>query len=117
MTSVGGAMLIHATITITGDAGQIASCEGRLRRLLEEHFAKDQVTERHRDDALCYDLKVDGGIPFPAFAQASQEFPGLSFDAEWVNVEVGERCSATLVNGRITRHSAERILRGMRDEG
>jgi hypothetical protein len=105
-------MLIHATITITGDAAQIVQCEGRLRRLLDAHFAKDEVTERHRGDALCYDLKVDGGIPFPAFAEASQEFPGLSFDAEWVNVEVGERCSVTIVSGRVTRHSAEPLQSG-----
>ena len=102
-------MLIHATITITGDAEQLVSCQPLLRRLLSDHFVKDEVTERHRPEALCYDLMVEGGIPFPAFAQASQEFPGLSFDAEWVNVEAGERCSVTLVDGRATRQSTERI--------
>ena len=97
-------MLIHATVTITGDAAQLAACEARVRDLLSGASPGDEVTERHRPGALCYGLKVAGGIPFPAFAGASQQFPDLTFDAEWVNVATGEQCSVTLVNGRITRH-------------
>jgi hypothetical protein len=36
-------------------------------------------------------------------------FPGLSFDAEWVNAETSERCSVTLVDGRPMRQSTQRI--------
>ena len=103
-------MLIHATITVSGDKAQLDACEARLRRLLSAQFLKDEVTEHHGAGTLCYDLKVEGGIPFPVFAQASQEFPGLSFDAEWINVAAGERCSVTLVSGRATRQSTERIV-------
>jgi hypothetical protein len=67
------------------------------------------VTEHHGPDALCYDLKVEGGIPFPAFAQASAEFPGLEFVAEWVSVEAGVKGSARIVNGRLTGQDSERI--------
>ncbi|MBI2294593.1 MAG: hypothetical protein HYU76_00765 [Betaproteobacteria bacterium] len=72
--------------------------------------SKDEATEHHGAGALCYDLKVEGGVPFPVFAQASQEFPGLNFSAEWVNVAAGERGSATIVNGRVTGQTSERIL-------
>ena len=102
-------MLIHATIIVSGDEAQYGACEALLRQLLAEQFLRDEVAERHGAGKLCYDLKVEGGIPFPAFAQASQEFPGLSFTAEWVNVEAGERGSVTLVNGRATQQAIEPI--------
>ena len=100
-------MLIHATVTITGDPALLGACEARLRQLLSSQFLKDEVTEHHGASGLCYDLKVEGGIPFPAFAQASQEFSGLSFTAEWVNLETDERGSVTLVDGRATRQAIE----------
>lgn len=103
------ALLIHATITITGDAPQLGACEARLRRLLSSQFLKDEVTEHHGPEALCYDLKVEGGIPFPVFAQASQEYPGLEFSAEWVNVAAGEKGKASIVNGRVTGQEIERV--------
>jgi hypothetical protein len=100
-------MLIHATVTISGEAALRAACEARLRRLLSGQFIRNEVTEHHGEEALCYDLKVEGGIPFPVFAQASQEFPELSLAFEWVNPETSERGSVTLVNGRATRQSIE----------
>ena len=102
-------LLIHATVTITGDPAMLGACEARLRRLLSSQFLKDEVTEHHGAGGLCYDLKVEGGIPFPVFAQASQEFSGLSFTAEWVNLETDERGSVTLVDGRATRQAIEPI--------
>ena len=102
-------MLIHATITVTGEAQERAACETRLRRLLSAQFLKNEVTEHHGAQTLCYDLKVEGGIPFPVFAQASQEFGGLEFVAEWVNVEAGEKGAATIVNGRVSAQTKDRI--------
>ena len=102
-------MLIHATVTVTGEPAARSACEARLRQLLSSQFLKDEVTEHHGPSGLCYDLKVEGGIPFPAFAQASQEFPELSFAAEWVNPELGQRGSVTLVNGRATQQAIEPI--------
>lgn len=102
-------LLIHATVTVTGEKDALGACEARLRRLLSSQFLKNEVTEHHGQDALCYDLKVEGGIPFPVFAQASQEFPGLEFVAEWVNVAAGEKGRAALVNGRVTGQESERV--------
>ena len=102
-------VLIHATITVTGEKDALAACEARLRRLLSSQFLKDEVAEHHGPTTLCYDLKVEGGIPFPVFAQASQEFPGLEFTAEWVNVAAGEKGRVALVNGRVTGQVTERV--------
>jgi len=109
-------LLIHATVTITGEKDALGACEARLRRLLSSQFLKDEVTEHHGREALCYDLKIEGGIPFPVFAQASQEFPVLEFVAEWVNVAAGEKGRATLVNGRVTGLSSERVAVRAGDE-
>lgn len=109
-------MLIHATITISGDAIMRAACEARLRRLLAGLYLKKEVTEHHGNDALCYDLKVEGGIPFPLFAQASQEFPELNFEAAWVNVSAGESGKATIVNGRVTEQASTRFAGGGADD-
>jgi hypothetical protein len=109
-------LLIHATVTITGEAPLRGACEVRLRRMLSSQFLKDEVAEHHGADALCYDLMVEGGIPFPVFAQASQEFPALNFAAEWVNVAAGEKGLATIVNGRVTGQTTERIASGAGDD-
>lgn len=109
-------LLIHATVTITGEKDALGACEARLRRLLSSQFLKDEVTEHHGGEALCYDLKIEGGIPFPVFAQASQEFPGLEFVAEWVNVAAGEKGRATLVNGHVTEQKNERVATLAGDE-
>jgi hypothetical protein len=102
-------MLIHATITISGDAATLGECDARLRGLLSSQFLRGEATTHHGAGGLCYDLKVEGGIPFPAFAQASQEFPELSFAVEWVNMDTSERGSVTLVEGRASRQSIEPI--------
>jgi hypothetical protein len=107
-------MLIHATVTVRGEASQRGACEARLRRLLAAQFLKNEVTEHHGPEALCYDLKVEGGIPFPAFAQASQEFPALTFEAEWVDLAAGHRGSATIAAGRLTAQRTERLESGPR---
>jgi len=102
-------MLIHATVTITGDPVALDACEAWLRALLSRHLPSGEIAEHHGPGALCYDLKIEGGIPFPLFAQASQEFPALSFRAEWVNPEAAQRGSVTLVNGRATQQAIEPI--------
>jgi hypothetical protein len=109
-------MLIHATITISGDAIMRAACEPRMRRLLSGHYLKNEVTEHHGREALCYDLKVEGGIPFPLFCQASQEFPELKFEASWVNIGAGESGSATIVNGSVTEQASSRLAAGVADD-
>jgi hypothetical protein len=102
-------MLIHATVTISGAAEARQACEAHMRRALAGQLRRNDVTEHHGKDALCYDLKVEGGIPFPVFAQISHEFPGLTFVVDWVNVAAGERGQATFVSGRLEAQSSERV--------
>lgn len=102
-------LLIHATLTVSGDREQLAACDARIKSLLVEEVFAGEFEEHHGDDALSYDFKVRGGIPFPAFAAASQEFPGLTISAEWVNVAAGRKGRALIVAGRITEHTEEGV--------
>ncbi|MGA0025147.1 MAG: hypothetical protein ACO3F9_10955 [Burkholderiales bacterium] len=102
-------LLIHATLTVTGDRESLAACDARIKALLVAEAYTGEFGEHHGDDALSYDFKVHGGIPFPAFAAASQEFPGLTITAEWVNVAAGRKGQAQIANGAITDHREEAV--------
>lgn len=99
--------LIHATITVSGDESQLDACDARIKELLADQQIDGEINEHHGAGALCYDLKVTLGIPFPAFAQASQEFPVLQMVAEWINVDAGVRGAATIVDGKLTAHNVD----------
>lgn len=94
-------MLIHVTFKVTGDPTELARFGERLRELSIEHLALGELDEQHTREQLWYDLKLDGGIPFPPFALASQEFPGLTVVAEWVDPGAGARGTATIVGGKV----------------
>ena len=102
-------MLIHATVIITGGPEERNACEAHLRRTLAGQLRRSDVTEHHGSEALCYDLKVEGGIPFPMFAEASEAFPGLEFAIDWVNVAAGEHGTARFVAGRLAAQSTEPV--------
>jgi len=99
-------LVIHAAITVRGDAADRAACAGRIRAVLDAQAIEGQAAEHHGAEALCYDLKVKGGIPFPVFAEVSLTFPGLTFTVEWVNLEAGQRGAATIIAGKLLRRDA-----------
>lgn len=105
-------LLIHATLTITGAREQLPAADARIKALLVEEIFVGEFEEHHGDDALSYDFKVHGGIPFPAFAAASLEFPELKITAEWVNISAGRKGRALLTNGAIAEHVEEAIAAG-----
>ena len=105
-------LLIHATLTITGAREQLPAADARIKALLVEEIFVGEFEEHHGDDALSYDFKVHGGIPFPAFAAASMEFPELKIAAEWVNVAAGRKGRALLTNGAIAEHVEEPLAVG-----
>lgn len=105
-------LLIHATLTITGAPGQLPAADARIKTLLVEEIFVGEFEEHHGEDALSYDFKVHGGIPFPAFAAASLEFPELKITAEWVNVAAGRKGRALLTNGAIAEHVEEALVAG-----
>ena len=102
-------LLIHATLTVSGDPALLPAADARIKALLVEEVFDGGFEEHHGDAALSYDFKVRGGVPFPAFAQASQEFPQLEVVAEWVNVAAGRRGRARLVDGKIVDHVEDSI--------
>lgn len=102
-------LLIHATLTVSGDKSLLEACDARIKTLLAEQAFDGEFEEHHGESALCYDLKVRGGIPFPAFALASQEFPALKIDAEWVNIDAGARGAATIISGKLIEHSVDKL--------
>lgn len=101
--------LMHATITISGDKSQLEACDARIRLLLAEQPPDGECEDHHGEDALCYDFKVRGGIPFPVFARVSQEFPALVIAAQWVDVDAGTRGAATIVDGRLTGQTTDAL--------
>lgn len=105
-------LLIHATLTITGAREQLPAVDARIKALLVEEIFAGEFEEHHGEDALAYDFKVHGGIPFPAFTAASQEFPQLVITAEWVNAAAGRKGRAQLSNGGITEHTEDAIAPG-----
>lgn len=62
--------------------------------------AEDYV-EQHSEGRLEYRFAPHKGIPFPAFAAASSEFPELRVQAEWRDAERGLRGHAVIENGRL----------------
>lgn len=110
-------LLIHATLTVSGDNAVLPAADARIKALLVEEIFEGGFEEHHGDDALSYDFKVRGGVPFPAFALASQEFPQLAVVAEWVNVAAGRRGRARIADGKIVEHVEDTITTGSAETG
>jgi hypothetical protein len=102
-------MVIHTTIEVTGDGLALVAFAARLKELLAEHGVAGEVAERHTARALHYDLKVEGGIPFPPFALASGEFPDVTVAVEWFDAGSGVRGKATIAGGTLTERKVENV--------
>src|SRR5258708_634802 len=66
----------------------------------------EDYTEHHADGVLEFRFEPRNGIPFPAFAAASGDFPELRVEAEWEHDGVLGR--AVLENGRVVQETAAR---------
>ena len=88
---------------ITG-AGRLADFRERLRWLMVRDADAEDYTEHHADGVLEYRFEPRNGIPFPAFAAASGDFPELRVEAEWEHD--GVRGRAVLENGRVVQETA-----------
>ena len=100
-------MLTHVTFKVTGEPSQLAAFDARLTLLLAEQQVSGEIEEQHAAGALHYDLKIEGGIPFPPFALASQEFPELAIAVEWVNPGAGTRGTARIARGMLADQNVE----------
>jgi hypothetical protein len=92
--------VFRAVVRITG-AGRLADCREHLRRLMIEDIDAEEYTEHHADGVLEYRFQPKRGIPFPAFTNASAEYPELVVEAEWEHD--GVRGRAIIENGRLSQ--------------
>lgn len=102
-------MLIHATVTISGDEVLLPVCEPRVARLLAAENIDGEIARHHGPGALSYDFKLSSGIPVPVFARLSTEFPTLRFELEWVNPDAAERGRAAIVEGKLVEHESGQL--------
>ena len=92
--------MFTAVVRITG-AGRLEDFRERLRWLMVRDEDAEDYTEHHREGCLEYRFTPKQGIPFPAFTEASGEFPELRVEAEWDHD--GVRGRAVIENGRVVQ--------------
>ena len=90
--------MFTAVVRISG-AGRLADFRERLRRLMVRDADAEPYTEHHGEGVLEYRFQPKKGIPFPAFAAASGDFPELRVEAQWEHD--GARGHAVIENGRV----------------
>jgi len=102
------ALLIHAHVDVTGSSEEREAYRVKVADLLIDE-AEIAIEERHLPERLGYDLKMEGGIPFPPFVTASQGLPGVRVTVDWVNAATDERGSATIIDGRLQTTNVGRV--------
>ena len=101
----------RATLRVTGH-GRLADFGERVRWLMVRDVDAQKYSEHHAEGVLEYRFEIEKGIPFPAFASASMEFPELRVDAHWEDAAQGVRGRAVIENGRLVEQSTEPIDAG-----
>jgi hypothetical protein len=92
--------MFTAVVRVSG-VGRLADFRERLRWLMVRDPDAEDYTEHHEAGTLEYRFAPKRGIPFPAFAEASKEFPELRVEAEWQHDGVQGR--AVIENGQVSR--------------
>lgn len=92
--------MFTAVVRVSG-VGRLADFRERVRWLMVRDPDAEDYTEHHDDGALEYRFEPKRGIPFPAFAEASAEFPELSIEARWERD--GVRGRALIEAGRLVK--------------
>ena len=96
--------MFTAVVRVTG-AGRLEDFRERLRWLMVRDADAEDYTEHHAAGMLEYRFAPRRGIPFPAFAEASREFPELRVEAQWQHG--ASRGSATIENGALVEQAAD----------
>ena len=97
--------MFTALVRVTG-AGRLADFRERLRGLLVRDPDAEDYSEHHEEGRLEYRFAPKKGIPFPALAEASGEFPELRVEAEWDND--GAKGRAVIENGRLVEREIQK---------
>lgn len=109
------ALITHVTFKISGERDVLEAFDARLKVLLAEHQVTGEFEEQHAANTLHYDLKVEGGIPFPPFAITSGEFPDLTIMVDWVNPGAGARGSARIAHGTLAEQNIDNVTAAAAD--
>ena len=92
-----------AIVRVAGP-GRLDEFREQLRWLMVRDVDAENYTEHHAGDGLEYRFEIKKGVPFAAFANASEEFPELRVEAEWRNAAQGVRGRAIIQSGRLLDH-------------
>lgn len=100
------AYTIEARIAVQGDASLLEGFRERVRQLL----VRDPAGEGYEDELgagrIDYRFALKSGIPFPAFATASAEYPDLTIEVDWTNHAQALAGHARIANGRLVEQSS-----------
>jgi hypothetical protein len=96
--------MFTAVVRVTG-TGRLEDFRERLRWLMVRDADAEAYTEHHGQGVLEYRFTPKKGIPFPAFAEASADFPELRVEAEWERD--GERGRAVIEYGRLAEQASK----------
>ena len=112
-------MTFTAVVRVSG-AGRLADFRERLRSLMVRDPDAEDYTEHHAPGLLEYRFTPKKGIPFPALAEASSDFPELRVEAQWDHDGVSGR--AVIENGRVvdehtSEHADEGVYAEMAEDG
>jgi hypothetical protein len=91
-----------AVVRISG-AGRLADFREHLRQLMVRDPDAEDYSEHHGEGFLEYRFAPRRGIPFPAFTEASGEFPELRVEAEWEHG--ARRGRAVIEQGRLVEQT------------
>jgi len=94
-----------AVVRITG-AGRLEDFRERLRWLMVRDLDAEDYTEHHQAGVLEYRFEPKLGIPFPAFVQASGDFPELRVEATWDKDDARGR--AVIEAGKLVEREIEK---------
>lgn len=97
--------MFTATIRVTG-VGRLAEFRERLRFLLVRDIDAEAYSEHHTEEALEYRLEPKSGLPFPAFVEASGDFPELRVEAQWTHDKVRGR--VVIEAGKLVERTIEK---------
>jgi hypothetical protein len=96
--------MFTAVIRVSG-TGRLADFRERVRWLMVREEDAEDYTEHHAEGVLEYRFTPRTGIPFPAFTQASADFPELQVEAEWEHD--GVRGRAVIESGKLVQAPPE----------
>ena len=110
--------MFTAVVRITG-VGRLADFRERLRWLMVRDVDAEEYSEHHGEGVLEYRFEPKLGIPFPAFAQASADFPELRVEARWTQTTEHEevRGFAALESGKLVERDIEKTPVAEKNDG